>query len=60
VSNTPTYDDGAALGCPDCIGGEEHCCPFLFMDAQPEPRRSWALDHMRRYFKSVEMVGVSR
>ena len=42
-----TYEHGAELDCPDCIGGEEHCCPFLWADAQPEPMRTWALKHMR-------------
>ena len=44
-----TYEDGAALGCPDCLAGEEHCCPFLWADEQPEPKRTWALRHMGRH-----------
>lgn len=41
------YERGEALGCPDCAAGETHVCPFLLADEFPEPRRSWALDHMR-------------
>lgn len=38
---------GEHLGCPDCIGGEPHCCPFIWADQQPEPKRTKALRHLR-------------
>lgn len=41
-----TYDEGAALGCPDCAAGEPHVCPFLLADDMPEPRRTAVLEHM--------------
>lgn len=41
------YRRGEELGCPDCASGEPHVCPFLMADAMPEPRRTWALGHMR-------------
>ena len=60
-----TYEDGAALGCPDCLAGEEHCCPFLWAAQQPEPKRAWALRHMRRHLADeiaavLEVAGALR
>ena len=47
------YARGASLGCPDCVTGEEHCCPFLWADAQPDSVRYWALRHMRAELSDV-------
>lgn len=44
-----TYERGAELGCPDCIAGELHCCPFLWADAQEGKGRRWALAHLRHH-----------
>lgn len=42
-----TYEEGEALGCPDCTAGEPHACPFEYADRMPEPRRTRVLNHIR-------------
>lgn len=48
-----TYTDGAALGCPDCVTGELHCCPFLWANDLPEPQRTRWLRHARAHLADV-------
>lgn len=55
-----TYDEGAALGCPDCATGIEHCCPFLWASELPEPQRTHWLRHARAHLADVYENGGDR
>lgn len=47
------FAQGAGLGCPDCVAGEPHVCPFIMADGMEEPRRTTVLDHMRNELSDV-------